>query len=72
MRISITTIFASSLAILFAHALEMRPTFRQGNFKNIAFSVGGGGSSHHNWVLSIVDLLGQRGHNISYLTTVSV
>lgn len=48
----------------------LQPTFRDTGYKNIAFSVSPGGSSHHNWVLSIMDLLGQRGHNTTYLTTV--
>ncbi|KAI7891094.1 uncharacterized protein EV154DRAFT_589009 [Mucor mucedo] len=47
----------------------LQPTFRDTGYKNIAFSVSPGGSSHHNWVLSIMDLLGQRGHNTTYLTT---
>ncbi|KAI9353987.1 hypothetical protein BD770DRAFT_445314 [Pilaira anomala] len=47
----------------------MQPTFRQDNYKHIAFSASIGGSSHHHWVLSILDNLAQRGHNLSYLTT---
>ncbi|KAI7889146.1 uncharacterized protein EV154DRAFT_467773 [Mucor mucedo] len=52
-----------------SNALEMQPSFREGNFKNIAFTALIGGSSHHNWVLSIIDELGDRGHNVSYLTS---
>ncbi|KAI7889173.1 uncharacterized protein EV154DRAFT_446766 [Mucor mucedo] len=70
MRFSVASLASLiSLMVLYVNALTMQPTFRDSNFKNIALGVGGGGSSHHNWVLSIVDLLGQRGHNISYLTT---
>lgn len=61
-----------SIMILFANALTLEPSFREGNLKNIALGIRGGGSSHHNWVLSIADVLGQRGHNVSYLTMVSI
>lgn len=47
-------------------------TFRELNgYKNIAFAVFIGGSSHYNWVLSIGEELGQRGHNVTFLTGVS-
>lgn len=73
MRLNIITlILASLLVFLTTNALEIQPTFREGDYKNIAFGVSIGGSSHHNWVLSIIDLLGQRGHNLSYLATASI
>lgn len=59
-----------SLICVTANAIELQPTFRQDNYKHIAFSASIGGSSHHHWVLSIMDNLAQRGHNLSYLTTV--
>jgi hypothetical protein len=70
---SVVSLLAVSLLVgSTVNALEMQPIFREGNYKNIAFSALVGGSSHHNWVLSIIDELGQRGHNVSYLTTVSL
>ncbi|KAK4510665.1 Phosphatidylinositol-4-phosphate 5-kinase [Mucor velutinosus] len=41
-------------------------TFRQP--KKIAFSVFSGGSSHANWVLSIIEELSKRGHITTFLT----
>ncbi|KAG2207744.1 hypothetical protein INT47_011864 [Mucor saturninus] len=52
-----------------SHALDMQTTYQQGAPKNIAFNAFMGGSSHHTWVLSIMETLGERGHNMSYLTT---
>lgn len=60
----------SASLLVCSNALEMEHTYRQGSVKNIAFNAFMGGSSHHTWVLSIMDSLGQRGHNMSYLTTV--
>ncbi|KAI9359424.1 hypothetical protein BD770DRAFT_363034 [Pilaira anomala] len=62
--LSITLICTASV-----NAIDLLPTFRENNYKHIAFSGSVGGSSHHGWVLSILDTLGQRGHNVSYLTT---
>lgn len=62
----VATLFVGS------NALEMQPSFREGDLKNIAFTALIGGSSHHNWVLSTIDELGDRGHNVSYLTSVSM
>lgn len=67
---SVLPLVAASLIVV-SNALEMQPSFRDGNYKNIAFTALVGGSSHHNWALSIIDELGDRGHNVSYLTTVS-
>ncbi|KAI8877854.1 glycosyltransferase family 1 protein [Backusella circina FSU 941] len=47
-------------------AFELKETFRTP--KNILFGTVGGGSSHINWVLSILDELADRGHNITYVT----
>jgi hypothetical protein len=39
--------------------------------KNFLFFGGFGGSSHHNWVLTILDETISRGHNVTFLATVS-
>ncbi|GAN04448.1 UDP-glucosyl transferase family protein [Mucor ambiguus] len=50
-------------------AAELEPTFQQKHAsKNIAFFAPFGGASHMNWVLSIGNELGMRGHNITFLT----
>lgn len=54
------------------NALDIKPTFRDKNYKNIVFAASVGGASHINWVLSICEELGLRGHNLSFLTTVSL
>ncbi|KAI9253633.1 hypothetical protein EDC94DRAFT_546345 [Helicostylum pulchrum] len=66
-----TSLILSLAALICAtvNALELQPTFREGNYKHVAFSASAGGSSHHTWVLSILDEVGQRGHRASYLTT---
>jgi hypothetical protein len=68
----LSIISVSSLLLYAANALDMtKPTFRDlDGYKNIAFSAFVGGSSHYNWVLSIGEELGQRGHNFSFLTWV--
>ncbi|KAG2235679.1 hypothetical protein BDF21DRAFT_355458 [Thamnidium elegans] len=63
------TLLSATLVCATVNALELQPTFREGNYKHVAFSASIGGSSHHNWVLSILDEVGQRGHKASYLTT---
>lgn len=45
-------------------------SFRQP--KNIAFAVFLGGSSHVEWVLSIMEELSKRGHHTTYLTRVCI
>jgi hypothetical protein len=40
--------------------------------KNIMFASMFGGSSHVNWVLTILDELSTRGHNITFVTSVSM
>ncbi|KAI7874801.1 UDP-Glycosyltransferase/glycogen phosphorylase, partial [Lichtheimia hyalospora FSU 10163] len=37
--------------------------------KNILFGITSGGSSHHSWVMRILDELDRRGHNVTYATT---
>jgi len=54
---------------LCARAFELGESFRQP--KNILFGSVGGGSSHIEWVLSILDELADRGHNITFVTHVS-
>ncbi|KAI8331114.1 hypothetical protein BD560DRAFT_494174 [Blakeslea trispora] len=49
--------------------LSLEPTYFENDYKNIAFFSAFGGSSHSLWVLNICDELGQRGHNVSYLTS---
>ncbi|CAO3629165.1 unnamed protein product [Mucor fragilis] len=51
---------------LCAHAFELGESFRQP--KNILFGSVGGGSTHINWVLSILDALADRGHNVTFVT----
>ncbi|KAI9467873.1 MAG: hypothetical protein EXX96DRAFT_502396 [Benjaminiella poitrasii] len=46
---------------------ELVESFREP--KNIMFSSNFGGSSHVTWVLSIMDELYNRGHNITFVTT---
>ncbi|KAI7889149.1 uncharacterized protein EV154DRAFT_553305 [Mucor mucedo] len=55
--------------LTFSYAIDMKPTFRDENYKKIAFSASIGGAPHINWVLSICNELGLRGHNLSFLTT---
>jgi hypothetical protein len=50
------------------NAFQLKETFRTS--KNILFGTVGGGSSHINWVLSILDELADRGHNVTYVTHV--
>lgn len=74
MKLFKSKLFLTTLSGIFfvcSDALDMEPTFRDGNHKKIAFAASIGGSSHINWVLSICDELGNRGHNVSFLTTVS-
>jgi hypothetical protein len=39
--------------------------------KNIAFVGAIGGASHYNWVLTILDELSERKHNVTFFTNVS-
>jgi hypothetical protein len=73
-KLFLTVLSASLLvASATAEALQMKATFKDiGGYKNIAFGAVLGGASHYNWVLSIGEELGQRGHNVSFLTSVSI
>lgn len=51
-------------------ATETLQSFRRP--KNIAFAVFAGGSSHTEWVLSIMEELSERGHHTTYLTRVCI
>ncbi|KAI7880330.1 UDP-Glycosyltransferase/glycogen phosphorylase [Lichtheimia hyalospora FSU 10163] len=49
---------------------ELHPfTHFQNSPKNIMFGVSMGGSSHHSWVMRVLDELDRRGHKITYATT---
>jgi hypothetical protein len=39
--------------------------------KNIIFSTQGGGSSHHMWVLELLEEMHNRGHSVSLYTKVN-
>lgn len=76
MKKSFFTILSASLLVCSATAntlLQMKHTFRDiEGPKNIAFCAIMGGASHYTWVLSIEEELGQRGHNVSLVTTVCI
>jgi hypothetical protein len=62
----------SLLAGSHADLVDMKPNFKEvRGYKNVVFGASVGGSSHINWVLSIGEELGIRGHNVTFLTTVS-
>ena len=65
----------SLLAVSTAQAqstlLELKSTIQDAQRKNIAFFSVLGGTSHYNWVLSIGEELGQRGHTFYFLSAVS-
>ncbi|KAJ8654836.1 hypothetical protein O0I10_009560 [Lichtheimia ornata] len=49
---------------------ELDPlTHFQSTPKNIMFGANMGGSSHHSWVMRVLDELDRRGHKITYATT---
>lgn len=51
---------------------ELDPLTRyQSSPKNIMFGVNMGASSHHSWVMRVLDELDRRGHKITYATTAS-
>lgn len=52
---------------------ELDPlTHYQNSPKNIMFGVNMGASSHHSWVMRVLDELDRRGHKITYATTASI
>ncbi|KAL7328265.1 hypothetical protein PS15p_206559 [Mucor circinelloides] len=68
----ISSLLFAGLFMTSAHAqsnLNLQPTFQNDGGKNIAFFCTIGGASHYNWVLSIGDELGSRGHNFTFLTS---
>lgn len=70
MKAIVATVWLFLCHLVLAHVdqLEMLQTFREP--KNIAFSALMGGSSHINWVLSILDELTTRGHTTFFVTKV--
>lgn len=75
MRIAALATISCSLLLSFANAqytLSLEKTFNENPFKNVAFFAAFGGSSHYNWVLNIIDELGSRGHNTTFITTVRI
>lgn len=69
----ISSLLFAGLFMASAHAqsnLNLQSTFQNDGGKNIAFFCTIGGASHYNWVLSIGDELGLRGHNFTFLTSV--
>ncbi|KAI8369805.1 hypothetical protein EDC96DRAFT_503447 [Choanephora cucurbitarum] len=68
-RISLLSLTAS-LLLGSSQATDLETTYHQDlGFKKVAFFASIGGSSHYNWVLSICDELGSRGHNVTFLTS---
>ncbi|KAI8380716.1 hypothetical protein BD560DRAFT_386907 [Blakeslea trispora] len=66
-------LLATNLLFSASNADELETTYYQNlGFKNVIFYACIGGASHYNWVLSILDELGSRGHNVSFLTSESV
>lgn len=69
-----SVLLSAGLLISSTHAqsnLNLQSTFQNDNHKNIAFFAVIGGASHYNWVINIGDELGSRGHNFTFLTSVS-
>jgi hypothetical protein len=80
---SVIILFSASLLCLSNHHFisgsttpssnDMVPifqSFRQS--KKIGFSGTGGGSTHFNWVLAIMDELADRGHNVTFFAKVNL
>jgi hypothetical protein len=76
---SVVTLFSASLLCISNHGLasasspemvSISQTFREP--KNIALAGGIGGTSHFAWVLSIMDELANRGHNMTFFAKVSL
>ncbi|GAN02803.1 UDP-glucoronosyl and UDP-glucosyl transferase [Mucor ambiguus] len=61
-------LLAISVAQAQSTLLELRSTIQDAQRKNIAFFSVIGGTSHYNWVLSIGQELGQRGHTFYFLS----
>ncbi|KAI8883839.1 glycosyltransferase family 1 protein [Backusella circina FSU 941] len=76
-KLSVQTLFSASIFLLSnlspvvatesnADLLTLRETYFES--KNIGFVAPMGGSSHMTWVLTILDELNERGHNITFFT----
>lgn len=66
------SLLAASTAQAQSTLLELKSTIQDAQRKNIAFFSIMGGTSHYNWVLSIGQELGQRGHTFYFLSAVSI
>lgn len=65
-------LLAASTAQAQSTLQELKSTIQDAQRKNIAFFSVVGGTSHYNWVLSIGEELGQRGHTFYFLSAVSL
>ncbi|KAL7321826.1 hypothetical protein PS15m_001554 [Mucor circinelloides] len=61
-------LLAASTAQAQSTLQELKSTIQDAQRKNIAFFSVTGGTSHYNWVLSIGEELGQRGHTFYFLS----
>lgn len=73
MKLSIPVLSVLLLATNAQSYTELKPNFvdKIGS-KNFAFVGLMGGSSHFNWVLSIGNQLCERGHNFTFIASVSI
>ncbi|OBZ83696.1 UDP-glucuronosyltransferase 3A2 [Choanephora cucurbitarum] len=72
MKLKNISLFSLTASLLLgsSQATNLETTYHQDQgFKKVAFFASIGGSSHYNWVLSICDELGSRGHNVTFLTS---
>lgn len=67
---AITLLFSLTTAINIKNADEIVPVPNYRVSKNIAFGSMGGGSSHHLWVLDILEEMYTRGHQIHFYSRV--
>lgn len=72
MKLPTLSLISCSLLLSIANAQTLEPTYSIDSHKNVAFFAVFGGSSHINWVLNIMDELGSRGHNATFITSVSL
>lgn len=76
MKLSTLSIISSSLLLSVVNAQStpktLERTYNEDSFKNLAFFAAFGGSSHYNWVLTVMDELGLRGHNTTFITNVRI
>lgn len=70
---TLSLLLASLLVGSNADLVDMKANFRDlYGHKNVVFGATIGGSSHITWALSIGEELAMRGHNVSFLTAVSI